>query len=188
MAISKYEVLQEVGPWYKQGWPWFIISFPAISVVLGFNLLYLAHQTNNSLVVDDYYKEGKAININAERDRVAASHNLSARLDSTDEGIVLQIDQPPETANRVTMPETLSVRWVHVTQAEKDGGTNMIHIGGGRYLSAGTVLPASGQWRLHIEPVSETGPKESLIGVAGWRLVSDRVSMNSAVNFTPQLK
>ncbi len=49
-------------PWYKQFWPWFLIAVPLITLVMGGVLLKLAISTEDSLVVDDYYKEGKAIN------------------------------------------------------------------------------------------------------------------------------
>ena len=57
--------------------PWLLISLPASAVVAGFITLWLAATTNNSLVVDDYYKEGKAINLQLARDRVASQMGLS---------------------------------------------------------------------------------------------------------------
>ena len=48
-------------PWYRQGWPWFLIAFPATAVVAGIATLVIAIQTFDGMVVDDYYKEGRAI-------------------------------------------------------------------------------------------------------------------------------
>jgi len=49
-------------PWYKQFWPWFIIALPASAVIAGITTVFIAFENADSLVVDDYYKEGKAIN------------------------------------------------------------------------------------------------------------------------------
>lgn len=62
MSLTPPTITTDIKPWYRYGWPWFLMSFPAMAVVLGFHLLYLAMNTNNSLVVDDYYKQGKGIN------------------------------------------------------------------------------------------------------------------------------
>lgn len=40
-------------PWYKEPWPWVIISIPAAAVVMGFTTLYLALTNPDHLVVDD---------------------------------------------------------------------------------------------------------------------------------------
>ena len=50
-----------VEPWYRQGWPWFLIALPATAVVAGIVTLVIAAKTFDGMVVDDYYKEGRAI-------------------------------------------------------------------------------------------------------------------------------
>ncbi len=43
----------DTSPWYKQFWPWFIFSIPAISVVAGISLLIIALKNPDYLVVDE---------------------------------------------------------------------------------------------------------------------------------------
>ncbi|MGV6850813.1 MAG: FixH family protein [bacterium] len=62
-------------PWYKLFWPWFLISFPLIAVILGMNMIYLAINTDD-VVLDDYNKVGKAIVHNTNRDDEAALRQL----------------------------------------------------------------------------------------------------------------
>ncbi|MBV2262469.1 MAG: FixH family protein [Thauera sp.] len=50
-----------IEPWYRQGWPWFLIALPATAVVAGVATLVIAAKTFDGMVVDDYYKEGQAI-------------------------------------------------------------------------------------------------------------------------------
>jgi hypothetical protein len=40
-------------PWYKEPWPWVIISIPAAAVIMGFVTLYLALANPDHLVVKD---------------------------------------------------------------------------------------------------------------------------------------
>ena len=40
-------------PWYKEPWPWVIISIPAAAVIMGFITLYLALANPDYLVVKD---------------------------------------------------------------------------------------------------------------------------------------
>ncbi len=47
-------------PWYRYKLVWMIIAIPAASVIAGINMIYLAVNTDDGLVVDDYYKEGMA--------------------------------------------------------------------------------------------------------------------------------
>ena len=42
-------------PWYKEPWPWLLMSGPAIVVVAAFVTLWLAASNSSDLVSDDYY-------------------------------------------------------------------------------------------------------------------------------------
>ncbi len=52
----------EILPWYRQFWPWFIISLPASAVIAGLITIWIATLDPDGLVADDYYKEGLAVN------------------------------------------------------------------------------------------------------------------------------
>lgn len=67
-------------PWYRQLTPWLLLAGPIIVIVAGVYTAYLAARGHDGLVVDDYYKEGKAINQVLTRDRAAAAAGLRASL------------------------------------------------------------------------------------------------------------
>lgn len=67
-----------VTPWYRQPWPWFLISLPAIAVVGSLTTFYLAAQGWDGQVVDDYYKQGLAINEELTRSTRAAELGIEA--------------------------------------------------------------------------------------------------------------
>src|SRR5690606_40709111 len=54
---------ENIPPWYKQFWPWFLISILVFAVVIGLGLLYVSMLNPDSMVRDNYYKEGRAINM-----------------------------------------------------------------------------------------------------------------------------
>lgn len=67
-------------PWYTHRWPWFLMLGPASVVVAGSFAAWLALGHPDAMVVDDYYKQGKAINQDLRRDRVAGAMRLSVRM------------------------------------------------------------------------------------------------------------
>lgn len=166
--MDDYDEAMALIPWYKQGWPWILISFPLTSVLLGIMMVVLALNTNNSLVVDDYYREGKAINQRIDRDTKAAARGLAALIHTQGvDGIVLTLSQKLLVSNPDAMswPEQLSVRLVHVTEADFDQNHLFSHIGGGRYLDSKGQWPEMGRWRIHVQSVVDFD----------WRLVSETI-------------
>jgi hypothetical protein len=73
--------MAETRRWYAEPWVWLLIALPMTAVIGGMITIYLAVTTSDGLVVDDYYKRGKAINMDLARDAAAATHGLRARLD-----------------------------------------------------------------------------------------------------------
>ena len=57
-------------PWYREPWPWILMTGPAIVVVAGFTTAFLAVKSNDGLVEDDYYKQGLEINQTLDRDHM----------------------------------------------------------------------------------------------------------------------
>lgn len=148
-------------PWYRQRWPWLLMIAPAVAFVGGIFTFYLAATTSDALVVDDYYRQGKAINLVLDRDRRAAELGLTATLASAADGaLTIRL----QSTSDAPLPSQLSLRIVHATRAELDRqavlpGTSER----GLYRRADLALPADGRWNVQIE-----SPDRSwrLVGVA----------------------
>ena len=84
--------------WYKQFWPWFLIALPASVVVAGFSTLYIALSNPHSMVNDQYYREGLAINQSLEQDRKALELGLGAQV----------IFEPADSTNTASVKVVLS--------------------------------------------------------------------------------
>ncbi len=104
-------------PWYAQRWPWLLMLGPAAVVVAGAVTTYLAVTRDDALVVGDYYKQGKAINQDLRRDRVASGLHMSARIGFDErsgrlEGTLTSFDRPYGSVFQVML--------AHPTQPGKD--------------------------------------------------------------------
>lgn len=103
-------------PWYRQFWPWFLISLPATAVAGCAVTIWLALASPNALVVDDYSRIALSTEARLERDRAATELGVRAALQLVPAaGITHLRIWPPGVA-----PERLSLRFVHPTLAERD--------------------------------------------------------------------
>ena len=106
-----------VQPWYKQFWLWFLIFFPALAVIAGVITIYIAIVNEDSLVRDDYYKAGLAINSRLELDSNAKTKNISATL--TIDPVIGEIFVTMSKNNQ-ELPEKLELAFVHPTHQAED--------------------------------------------------------------------
>lgn len=151
-------------PWYRHRWPWLLAIAPAAALIGGIVTLWLAVTTSDPLVVDDYYREGRAINQQLARDRVAASLGLHAELrfeTAPAPAVELQL-----AAERGTgWPPEVKLRIVHATIASLDREYTLEHVGNGRYRASGAPPQAVGRWLVQIEDAGRA-----------WRLVAPSVT------------
>ena len=134
----------EPQPWYRQFWPWLLISLPASAVIGGIATIIIAVQSPNALVVDDYYKEGLAIN--EQKDRLASAEAIGleglARSYENRIHITLSSDTPVED-------DTLILYIAHSTRAELDREVALQRMADGSYSSDfDELLPGNSYLRL----------------------------------------
>jgi hypothetical protein len=89
---------------------------PAIVIVAGFVTLFLAFESNDGLVADDYYKQGLAINRTMERDTRARDMRYRAELTVSRENRSLRI----MLAGAGALPDTLRLRLIHPGKSSAD--------------------------------------------------------------------
>lgn len=130
-------------PWYRQFWPWFLILLPASVVVAGITTVVIAMRSSDSVVSDQYYREGMAINRVMARDRRAAELGLSADIQLR--GRVLSVDLNGDLA---PLPTALQVFFKHPLQADEDFSLPMSRIAAATYT---TTLPRAVAGRWYVE-------------------------------------
>jgi len=105
-----------VKPWYRQPWFWFLTIFPLASITYCAIAITIAMNTENSMVTDDYSKEGRGINMEIARDQKASDLGLQANMSFSDRNIKLVLDSD---SGQTDYPY-LILNLFHPTIAEKD--------------------------------------------------------------------
>jgi hypothetical protein len=153
--------MQEIDdkPWYKQFWPWFLICIPLSSLIVGSQVIRLAYDGTNSLVVDDYYKEGKSINVRLDKIENAIALNITTTLNIQFGSIKLEfITGAPETG------EALKLDFFHVTQEFKDFTVLLTRDASGLYRN-NEEYSIDGKWRLRLTPIDESWKVQTRISL-----------------------
>jgi hypothetical protein len=133
-------------PWYKQLWPWLLISLPASAVFGGIATFILAVNSPNALVADDYYKQGLAINRQTERLRTASELGLEGLLRGDDQYIELELQ-----ATDLKLPASLQLELAHATRDELDKSFTLEHIDNNLYRAPYQPLH-TGRWYIRLQP------------------------------------
>lgn len=131
--------------WYRQFWPWFLISFPLAAVLAGVATFWIAARNPDGLVEDDYYKKGLAINRTLDRDRVAAQAGLTAQLRMTPQTATVLLH-----GRLARLPDRLLLRILHPTRAGMDQQVVLTRTARGDYAGAAT-LAGPGKWHVLLQ-------------------------------------
>ena len=129
-------------PWYRQLWPWLLISGPAAVLVAGAVTMWLAVSTADGLVAEDYYKQGLAINKRLAREDAARALGISATVALRPDRIRIDVQG--------AAPEALFVHMAHATRAGHDVRLRLTPVAPGTYEAEINELPR-GHWRVVIE-------------------------------------
>jgi len=136
--------MKENEPWYKQWMVWMVITPPLTAVIAGIITINLAIQSDDGLVVDDYYKQGLGINQTLQRDHKARSLGLDANFFV--EGKALKLRFKNVIAN-----EQLKLSFIHPTQSQRDVKVDLVRFSENSF-QAKLDKPLTGNWNLLLEP------------------------------------
>lgn len=137
----------EAAPWYKHRWPWFLMVGPlAVMIATGFSA-WLGARQPAALVVDDYYKQGKAINQDLRRDRVAAE--LALRFETRHDAAVGRLYGRLESHGQ-PLVAPFHIRLAHPTLPERDLALEALPDAQGRFSAALPSLEAT-HWQVVVE-------------------------------------
>jgi hypothetical protein len=147
---------KQVAPWYKHRWPWLLMLGPFVVLVAGFVTMWISFSGADALVVDDYYKQGKAINQDLRRDRVASNLGLqfSLRYDAASGNLV-------GAMKGLTNQLPLTLLLVHPTVPQKDKRIVVTPDSEGQFSLSLPMLERA-HWQVQIEDAARS-----------WRLQGD---------------
>lgn len=130
--------------WFKQFWPWFLIILPMTAVVAGISTVIIASNNKPEMVVDDYYKQGKAINADLSLLNKAKQLGIGALVTQQNDELLIQLKG---TDNFASINFTL----FHSTQSKRDKNLTLTADAKG-YYHYETDKPLTGKWHIRIEP------------------------------------
>jgi hypothetical protein len=135
-------------PWYRLPIMWFIIMVPLSAVIYGSFMITMAIITDDGMVVDDYYKHGKEINLVKDRDHAARRLQLAGALTlSAESG---QVRFKLHHAQDYQAPREIRLQMLFSTQAGYDVETVLLHQPDGSYLGNMATL-RQGRWYVLLE-------------------------------------
>jgi len=140
--------VDQSGPWYHYFWPWFIVVLLGTTVLAGIVTVIIAVRGADSLVVDDYYRDGKAINQTFAADREAELREAVARL-RFDRGASVELEILGEA------PAALMLDLSHVTRAELDLHLLLERTSTGNYVTH--EVPPDGHFYATLRPSGRHG-------------------------------
>lgn len=128
--------------WYREPWPWILMAGPAAVVVAGAATIWIAFDSADGLVADDYYKRGLAINQVLGREENARRLGVRARIESAHGRL--------RVALAGAAPEALFAQLAHATRAGHDVRLRLARLAPGVYEAELPPLPA-GRWSVVLE-------------------------------------
>ncbi len=144
-------------PWYKQFWFWFVFGLPLVAVIATLHFVYLAVSNRDSVVRDNWYQDGKAINQHFALEQHARELAIHAdiRMDELTGEIFVNI-----SANQPIEQDTLTLNFQHATLNRQD-----------QYLTLQRGINNDYRAQLNSEL---TGTYQVELSADDWRLIATR--------------
>ncbi|NVK31944.1 MAG: FixH family protein [Gammaproteobacteria bacterium] len=133
----------EQRPWYKEGYLWLVIMLPAVVVVAAIATLVIAARDEQSLVTDDYYKAGLAINTDKAKLSRAESLGIKAVVQFQSQTLLLSLKGD-------WVGEQLILTFNHPTLASRDTEIALSRVGDEQYIGHLPTL-AEGPWNVMLQ-------------------------------------
>jgi uncharacterized protein len=155
-------------PWYREPFMWLVVGIPLLTVVAGLSTVLIAHRHSDTIVSDEFRKEGLAIQHDPTRDLAAARVGAHAAVNVTTESLVVRLEVAQGAA-----PRGLVAVLSHATRAELDRLIALSPAADGSYQAHFAPLEA-GHWYLEVSPTDRS-----------WRLRSDFSTLPAQFEMSP---
>ncbi len=154
------QITESNKPWHKYPLVWMMFAIPFSAVIMGVVMIWLALDTDDGLVADDYYKQGMEINRVIKRDKKATELGLSAiiEFDNSARIIRLQFDK----GLLESFPKSLPLQLQHATRENSDISVLLDHGIGNQYIGHVNQQISEGIWYFEISDGSDVD--------SGWKL------------------
>jgi len=151
-----------ITPWYKEPWAWLVFLLPFTAVVAGISTYFIANHEPDALVIGEYYKEGKMINLQLAKVKNAKKLGMKFDFKLSNNKLIIK---PTGIDKKFPL---LNVNFVHPTQEHKDFYLALTPDGEGNFRHDFTTNPTeeklademlskslAGKWRITITPFED---------------------------------
>jgi len=128
---------ENVRPWHREPWVWFLIALPAVAVAASFAALGFAIATDDGVVADDYYRQGLGVNQVLRREARARELHLTATAVFSGSDVMVALSGAKDAA--------LRLRLIHPTRSGFDQSVALQPSGRGY---EGRIAAPNGEARL----------------------------------------
>lgn len=108
-------------PWYRQFWPWFVISIPMATVIAGLSTVWIAFQGQDSLAVFSEQGVDVATERSLAEEKYAIENDITASLKIDSDTGAVTVSLPQRIGVAADKPLQLSL--LHPTLAARDAST-----------------------------------------------------------------
>jgi hypothetical protein len=126
--------------------PWLLAMPPLCSILFAAGAMRMAAGVPVSMVVDDYYKQGKAINLDLGRDQQASQLGLRAELQAGTGSTRLRL----YARQAFPLPATVQVRFMHPADAARDQQLSL-QLGSDQTYTGQPLMLTQGTWEVQID-------------------------------------
>lgn len=148
----------KITPWYKEPWAWLVFFLPFTAVVAGINTYIIANEEPDPLVVGEYYKVGKSINLQVAKVKRAQKLGMRFSLQMNDKKLVIT-----PTGIEKSFP-MLNVHFFHPTLEGKDFSLKLTPDGNGIFRHEFSEV-ITGKWKITLTPFDNDWKIQDTIGL-----------------------
>ena len=131
--------------WYREPWAWLVFILPFTAVVAGIATYIIANTDPDTLVVGDYYKTGKSINLEVSKVKLAQKLGMRFALQFSNSELVVK---PTGIEKKFPL---LNINFFHPTLEEKDFYLALTPDGNGHFRHH-FDNDVSGKWKITLTP------------------------------------
>lgn len=134
-------------PWFRQPIFWMLMSGPIIVVIAAFVSFGLAKTHAQEMVSDDYYKDGKHINLQIDRDQHALERHIQAQVMFNPEGTAVKVF----VSGQFDAKDGLNLVLLHPSRQTEDKKITLKALSVNEFVAEFEKLPVAVHWYVRVE-------------------------------------